>query len=396
MRYSFILILLFLIPGWAAAHISGYTDTSIQITAAGVRVIYTLPSDHLKELNEIAGIPSDRVAPPEDYSSTVRNGWSIISSNEACLLTQSKAVALDNLPSYQFTFTYVCPAGLDSLTIHYGLFFDKWPDHENFVRMLMADQRQRLRFTAEKSDLTVPVNKLLAEWGKPLAKGFFSIDPNRGLKEALAGQEADLPKVVEVSPSLGSLDLAQIDPGFIKLGLAHIFQGLDHVLFVIGLVLVTRSWQNLLALVTAFTLAHTLTLGLSTLGLVDFQASVTEPLIALTIIYIGAENLYFTHLGGGETRFNLAFLRRIGLVFGFGLIHGVGFSYVLREMGMREDLLGSLLYFNLGVELGQLAIIALSLPLVLFWRRLSCGYRISSVMSICIVCIGLAMFVNRL
>ncbi len=391
-----LLVILLCFPVWAFAHITGFTDTSIQISATGIRILYTLPSDSLLELEGASG--QGGLAPPAHYLAAVRDGWTVKSAGERCLLTQARAGALENLPSYQYQFTYVCPQGLDEVAIRYGLFFAKWPDHENFVRMFMADQRQRMRFTAENPEIAVPVRTLLAQWGKPLAAGFFEVDPNRGLKAALEGREGGLPGVVEAAPSLGSIHLAQIDPGFIKLGLEHIFMGLDHVLFVVGLVLVTRSWRRLLALVTAFTLAHSVTLGLSTLGLIDFQPRITEPLIALTILYIGLENLWTLRRGDREAERGAtpAMLRRAGLVFGFGLIHGVGFSYVLREMGLREDLLGSLLYFNLGVELGQLAIIAVTLPLVLFWRRLSWGARITAGASTAVACAGALMFLSRI
>jgi hydrogenase/urease accessory protein HupE len=392
-----ILLVLLCAPAAALAHISGFTDTSIQITATGIRILYTLPSDSLLELNAVPG--QGDIAPPPAYLAAVRDGWSIRAAGERCLITHARARALDKLPSYQYQLTYACPHGVDGLSIGYGLFFERWADHENFVRVFMAGQRQRMRFTAENRTLSIPVAALLAQWGQPLASGFFDADPNRGLKEALAGGEDALPRVVEPAASLGGISLEQLDPGFITLGLKHIFLGLDHVLFVVGLVLVTHSWRRLLLLVTSFTLAHSVTLGLSTLGLVDFPSRVTEPLIALTILYIGLENLWalrrrkqprFREDGTGPV------LRRAALVFAFGLIHGVGFSYVLREMGLREDLLGSLLYFNVGVEAGQLAIIAATLPLVLLWRRLSWGGALSALASLAVAGTGAVMFINRI
>ncbi len=392
-----LLLLLVCLPTLAFAHISGFTDTSIQISATGIRILYTLPSDSLLELVK-PPVDDPRSASPEHYLDAVRSGWSVMSGGERCLLTQAQARSLENLPSYQYQFTYVCPHGMDELILRYGLFFKKWPDHENFVRVFMADQRQRMRFTAEHQEFAIPVASLLGQWNKALAMGFFEADPNRGLKDALEGREGSIPRVVEPTPSLGSLDLAQIDPGFIRLGLGHIFMGLDHVLFVVGLVLVTSSWRRLLALITAFTVAHSVTLGLSTLGLIDFDPVIAEPLIALTILYIGLENLWTLYRAKAEASVGVtgAMLRRAGLVFVFGLIHGVGFSYVLREMGLREDLLGSLLYFNLGVELGQLAIIALVLPIVLLWRRLAWGVRLTAGASLLVACAGALMFISRI
>lgn len=396
-------LLLGLLPGWAQAHVAGYTDTSVQVAATGVRIIYTLPTDSLLELagRMPAGNPdreaSARPGPPDAYLPAVKAGWVVQAAGERCLLTQAQARALDRLPSYQYQFSYVCPRGLDELTVRYGLFVDKWREHENFVRVFMAGQRMRMRFTADQPQLHVPVASLLAQWRQPLAAGFFAGDPNRGLQDDLQGREGGLPRIAEASPTLGALDFDQIDPGFIRLGLEHIFVGLDHVLFVVGLVMLTHAWRQLLVLVSAFTLAHTLTLGLSTLGLIHFEPRWAEPLIALTIVYIGLENLWALHTAAsaGPPAATRSLLRRTLLVFVFGLIHGVGFSYVLREMGLREDLLGSLLYFNLGVEIGQLAIIAAGLPLVLAWRRLPWGGRLSAAVSAAVACTGVAMLLGR-
>ena len=134
------------------------------------------------------------------------------------------------------------------------------------------------------------------------------------------------------------------------LGIQHIIpRGMDHVLFVLGLFLVGGRRRELALLVSCFTLAHTLTLSAATLGVVDLPATLVEPLIAASIVYVGIEALF----GGRHTRF------RYVVVFAFGLLHGLGFASVLREIGLPDGLfLLSLLSFNVGVELGQLAVLA--------------------------------------
>lgn len=408
-----LLMLLGLAVSPALAHISGYTDTSIQITAAGVRLIYTAPRDNLLEIGGAPTAAGDRagtaasgpIGPPEQYLRAVRDGWSISSGGERCLITQAQSRALDSVASYQYQFTYACPGGLDDLRIQYTLLFERWPEHENYARVFLAEQRQRLRFTAEKPTLDVPVAMLLARFGQPLAAGFFDSDPHRAFTLTAdsegAGQTAKLPKVVAAVPSLGTLDFSQIDPGFVRLGVGHIFGGVDHLLFVVGLVMLTRTWRRLLLLVTAFTLAHSVTMALSTMGWIELSPAVAEPLIALTIVYIGVENLWALRRGAAtETsaspRLDRAAIGRTALVFAFGLIHGVGFSYALRQMGLREDLLGSLLYFNAGVELGQLAIIALAWPLVRWLRRATWSGRVSAGVSTAVALAGVAMMAGRL
>ena len=134
------------------------------------------------------------------------------------------------------------------------------------------------------------------------------------------------------------------------LGVEHIVpKGLDHVLFVLGLFLVGGAFRELLVLVSCFTLAHTVTLGASTLGVITLPGAIVEPLIAASIVYVGLEAL----LGGHHPR------TRAALVFAFGLLHGLGFASVLREIGLPEGrFLFALLSFNVGVELGQLLVLA--------------------------------------
>ena len=398
---------LLLLPLLALGHVSGYTDTSIQVSASGVRVIYTAPRDNLLEIDAPPGAPvldSTRpVGPPEAYLRSVRDGWRVSAGGERCLLTQARSLALEGVPSYQYQFTYVCPHGMDELEIGYSLIFARWPEHENFARVFMAGQRQRMRFTSEQQTLKVPVAQLLAGWGKPLVAGFFDSDPHRVFSPDGSARDAPLPQVVEAAPSLGSLSFAQIDPGFIRLGVSHIFGGVDHVLFVVGLVMLNRQWRGLLLLVTAFTLAHSVTMALSVLGWVDIPAAVAEPLIAASIVYIGLENLWALRRGRGAAAGGVlagspwpVLLRRAALVFVFGLVHGVGFSYTLRQMGLREDLLGSLLYFNLGVELGQLAVIAFVLPMLLVLGRLLPIAKVSAGLSTAVVVAGTVMLVGGL
>jgi hydrogenase/urease accessory protein HupE len=139
---------------------------------------------------------------------------------------------------------------------------------------------------------------------------------------------------------------------YLKLGFTHILpEGPDHILFVLGIFLLSRRLKPILQQVTAFTVAHTLTLGLSIYGLVSLPPSIVEPLIALSIVFVAVENILTPELRPS----------RIALVFAFGLLHGLGFAGVLSELGLpRSEFLTALLSFNLGVEGGQLTVIALA------------------------------------
>ena len=139
---------------------------------------------------------------------------------------------------------------------------------------------------------------------------------------------------------------------FIVSGFEHIIpKGLDHILFVLGLFFYALRLSPLLWQVTAFTLAHTVTLALASTGVVSIPASIVEPLIAASIVYVAVENIF-----GGKGNVGWP---RIALVFGFGLLHGLGFASVLSDVGLPEGrFVVALIGFNIGVELGQLAVIA--------------------------------------
>lgn len=139
---------------------------------------------------------------------------------------------------------------------------------------------------------------------------------------------------------------------YIPTGFDHIVpKGLDHILFVLGLFFLSSRWSSLLWQISAFTLAHTLTLAAASLGYIVVPGSIVEPLIALSIVYVAIENIY----SDGLSR------TRPFVIFGFGLLHGLGFASVLAEFGLPEGtFIPALIGFNVGVEVGQLAVIAVA------------------------------------
>lgn len=203
----------------------------------------------------------------------------------------------------------------------------------------------------------------------------------------LEGGEESPPQALAAftRPSL----LAQAGSYF-RLGFTHIVPlGPDHILFVLGIFLLSRRPRELLWQVSAFTVAHTITLGLGLYGVVTLPASVVEPLIALSIVYVAVENL-------ATPRFRA---RRVALVFAFGLLHGLGFAGVLREMALGQaQMLTGLLAFNLGVEAGQLAVIGTALLVTQRFARDANRYRrwVATPVSAAIALAGLLWTVQRL
>ena len=175
---------------------------------------------------------------------------------------------------------------------------------------------------------------------------------------------------------------------FLPSGVHHILIGPDHLLFLIGLLLLGGSIRRLLLIVTAFTLAHSLTLSLAALNIFTPPAQLIEPAIALSIVYVGADNLFVR--GGRDVRAWIAFA--------FGLIHGFGFANVLREMELPSRALGWTLFsFNVGVEIGQLLVVATvaSALALLHARSEVVSRRLAFAGSIVVMAAGAFWFIQR-
>jgi hypothetical protein len=148
---------------------------------------------------------------------------------------------------------------------------------------------------------------------------------------------------------------------YLRLGIEHLLLGLDHVLFVIGLLLLVRALRPLVVTVTAFTLGHSVTLALATLGLVRVNPAITEFAIAGTIVYLALEIVR-------PRTDSLARRRPWFMAAGFGLLHGLGFAGALAEVGLPAgDIPLALFAFNLGIEIGQLMLVASLLGLARLW-----------------------------
>ena len=176
---------------------------------------------------------------------------------------------------------------------------------------------------------------------------------------------------------------------FIKAGFEHIIpQGLDHILFVLGLFFSTLKFRSLILQVTAFTFAHSITLALAALGFVKLQLSLVEPLIFLSIVWVAFENTFFKK----TTKW------RPLVVFSFGLLHGLGFATLLTEYGLPKDnFISLLLAFNVGVEFGQFAVLFAAFILVrLIYLKTEYKNQLKIPASIVIGCTGLFWFIESL
>jgi hydrogenase/urease accessory protein HupE len=181
---------------------------------------------------------------------------------------------------------------------------------------------------------------------------------------------------------------------FVQAGIHHILIGPDHILFLLGLLLLGGSLQRLAAIVTAFTVGHSITLSLAALDLVTVAPRLVEPAIALSIVVVGVDNLLMRKRGATQGR-DL----RPWLAAAFGLIHGFGFAAVLLEFGLPRAALGwSLAAFNIGVEIGQLMIVVVTASLLALLRQYSTVYaqRCAWAGSVAVIAAGVFWFAQRI
>jgi hydrogenase/urease accessory protein HupE len=228
---------------------------------------------------------------------------------------------------------------------------------------------------------TIDVTSTLATVTQPNHRHLMSVTSGALTHEAIL----DLDRPGATFDTTGATSYLSTFGSFLRLGVEHIFTGYDHLAFLVGLLIATASFRSLVKIVTSFTVAHSITLGLATFDAVVLPTRVTESLIALSIGYVAAENLLRPR---AFERYRITFL--------FGLVHGFGFSTILRQMQLpRRNLALSLFSFNVGVELGQLLFVAIVFPAMLYLAASRWRDRVRSAVSFGVVCLSMYWFVQR-
>jgi hydrogenase/urease accessory protein HupE len=271
---------------------------------------------------------------------------------------------------------FSCASDLDEVTIRSLVTHDLPVPHELVGDLQHGETLVRRFFVGDEVETTISFRSLpssgIDEPHRPKRRGQVSyvLEPDRlrrfdGLAQAELG-------VTSAAPSVSAPHPWALFPRFIGEGIRHIFTGYDHVLFVVTLILAIGTWRRLAVVVTSFTAAHSITLVFATLGWVTLPSRIVEPLIAASVLYVAVDTALRPE---GRARALIAF--------GFGLIHGFGFSSVLRDLGLsRAELPPALLGFNVGVELGQLLIVTPLFALILSLRKHESGYsRVRSILA---------------
>jgi len=265
-----------------------------------------------------------------------------------CELHKLRAIAPQASGNRIIHLEYICPREITDLTINSTTFLDIDEKHIQFIKLAPQD------------------------------------NPRNVLQEGMLTLKRPVFHIADVKTG-GSVLLYRAYRFFI-LGMEHILSGYDHILFILSAILVVSSFLETLKLVTAFTVAHSITLALAFLGIVSLSASIVEPLIALTIAVVAFENVFMEN-----------FKRRWMLIFGFGLVHGLGFVGVLKEITVtKQELLTSLFSFNVGIEAGQILIVTTGLLFLYFLHKASWAPVFVRWSSISIGVLGLLWFFERI
>jgi HupE / UreJ protein len=350
MRWAFgrvglgVLVLAAAAAAWA--HTGGSTGyASITITRSTVRYSVTLPTaalpSNLADILRLArtGSPQNR----QKLLDVLRAHIVLRANGVQCEPGPGQVIpsGLD-APTFTMLVDFACGSAPRDLVVQDNIFDILGPDHHTLAKLEAAGSTQQFAFT--------PDGRLTR----------FAIDEGG--------------------------DGARATRSFLVLGVRHILTGYDHLLFLLGLLLPGGGLSSLAKIITAFTIAHSVTLSLAVLHVVSLPDRLIEAVIALSIAFVAAENLFLRPIVS----------RRWLVSFAFGLVHGFGFSSALRELGLpARGLLLSLCGFNVGVEVGQGLVVAACLPLLLLLRRTRWESRAVLSSSVAILLAGLVLFVER-
>jgi hydrogenase/urease accessory protein HupE len=333
---------------WAAssavAHKGGTTGyATLSISGQTVRYALTLPGEGV--------LPGGPARDLRDFSAAIARHLVISADGVACagVPQEGRPLAAEQAniqANIEVIVLYACRAPILNLSIRYGLDALLGNEHHTITDIQWPGGGQQVVFESERRDATIALT------GSP--------QPDSQAANAFAF-------------SFG-------------IGVEHILLGFDHVLLIVVLILPGGSLLSLIALITAFTVAHSITLTLSALGLVTVPAQIVEPVIALSIASLAIANL-----AGRNT-----LSRRWAVSFLIGLVHGFGFAGGLAEVGLPTGgLVAALVGFNLGVEAGQALIVAALLPLLIWSQRFSWEPVVQRLSSIAIMAAGLYLLAER-
>jgi len=409
----FFLVLIVLLP-YSSAHDFSLSFTSVYISLDNIIVNMTVPVENIVEaIPDGVNVQSN----PEIFNQYFSDNFIVLNNGIHCFSELIETQFIEESNSLTYSYEFLCEENIDNLSFEYYLFFDVFEDHEGVTIFYLEDKSVEQVFTPDIISYDIPVRYLYETWGLDydLPKTKNKVEETELVKDfnqnndpSIQINQNNVQSLQINNPKDDFKETSWLNNIFIffKLGIKHILTGYDHILFLLGLLLIAMHFKYLVKIVTSFTIAHSITLILATLGIFILDPRYTEAIIALSIAYVAFENLYikFVHKRSKQTvhekkGFKDFFAnpqKRWKITFLFGLIHGFGFSSVLRSIGLpKENLISSLLAFNIGVEVGQLGIVAIIFPYIWITRNHKYHDIVVKILSIIIGFIGLFWFFQR-
>lgn len=367
MQYFSVILLLFV--NSVFAHVGGQTDSVIDVGQTQVKFLYTLPGDSLLELDKQQ--PIDPQAPLTTQSSAaIQHAFSVHNNDNACPVSIDSSSWMTSIPSVKIELTAHCNEPLAQLRVQYDLFLDKESEHENNVVVYLGNDLSRLVFSQQLRFFELDISELMRTTGMISDDEFSDIHH----KQNYFSDQPDI--------------------SYFTLGAEHIISGYDHLLFLFTLLLIPLNWRQIVLLVSTFTLAHSISLALATLDVIRFASAVVEAAIAASIIYIALENIWRQRWSQPSAQIKT--LTRLLTTFVIGLIHGLGFSGFLSETGLGDNPVSALLYFNIGVEAGQLLMIMPMVTGLYLLRRVVDSRKVNLTLSLLVTLMGAYWLAQRL
>jgi hydrogenase/urease accessory protein HupE len=367
-------------PRVARAHHNPLSSLTISVEPRAVRMVAVVPADELAIWS-----PAAPDQTPEQYAAAVARRL------------QDEAADLFEL---RLNYNVVSPSDVhatsdDPQVVRLEMLYPPPDDDAASITALQVFSNLVTKLSKDHQQVTC-VQDARQPGATPRIVAWLTLTPTRfsGFADLASTAPAPAPSATTTAPTAPQAPPPAAGVSFFRLGVEHILTGYDHLLFLAALLLVCASFREAATIITCFTVAHSVTLALAALDVVRVPSRVVEPIIAASIVYVALENV----LAPGEQKARL--IRRAAVTFAFGLVHGLGFASVLRELGLGstpDGVLLPLVKFNLGVEAGQLAVASVLFPLILLARaRASVRHRLVPVCSVLIAMVGAYWLFERI
>ncbi|WP_066065355.1 HupE/UreJ family protein [Neobacillus soli] len=377
---SFWLLAFIIFPSNAAAHAYSASYTKITMDTKQTKIVFSLDTLSVLELapkidaNKNFIIEKSEIKKEEHrIEELITEGLTLDNGNKEQTPTVEKIEIVKKETKEFLSVTMIFPAFSpgDTFVFNDGFYFhDTGTNYVNLISASYLGETSEAALQGKDRTWTMLVTEVQQE--QPSGEG-QTVQPNSEQKPTVPSQ----PVKTKASSSWFS---------FLKLGMNHILTGYDHLLFLLALLIARQKFKQIAATITAFTIAHSITLTLTVLGIINIPSGFVEPAIALSICYVALENIF---------RQKVSY--RWAITFVFGLIHGMGFADILKEMSLPKSSLAiDLASFNIGIELVQLAIVVLLLPLLSFIYRSKYSRKIITSVSIIAFLLGAIWLIERI